>query len=150
MPENTEKRVNYALVKIVTENIEIEPAGFTEDKPVKINVGLNFGLDINQRLLKVIFMNAFVQEEVPFIKIETACIFAIDPDSWELFARKESNEFVIPRNFAGHLASLTAGTARGILHERTDSTPMNRFFIPANNIEAMIKENVTLPLEPKN
>jgi len=25
---------------------------------------------------------------------------------------------------------------------------MNRFFIPANNIEEMIKEDISLPLEP--
>ncbi|NTU97991.1 MAG: hypothetical protein HGA62_09295 [Chlorobiaceae bacterium] len=150
MPENADRRVNYALVKIITENIEIEPAGFTEDKPVKLNVGLNFGLDPKQHLLKVLFKNEFLQEESPFITIETSCIFAIDPDSWNLFANMESGEFVLPRVFAGHLASLTASTTRGILHERTDSTPMNRFFIPANNIEEMIKENVILPIEPLN
>ncbi|NTV98933.1 MAG: hypothetical protein HGA70_07205 [Chlorobiaceae bacterium] len=150
MPENTDRKVNYALVKILTDNIEIEPTGFIEDKPVKINVGLNFGLDAKQHLLKVLFKNAFVQDEVPFVTIESSCIFAIDPDSWELFSNKESNVFVIPQVLAGHFASLTACTARGILHERTDNTPMNRFFIPANNIEEMIKENVTLPLEPQN
>jgi hypothetical protein len=150
MPETTDKRVNYALVKIITENIDIEPAGFTEEKPVKINVGLNFGLDPKQHLLKVLFKNAFVQDEVPFVTIESSCIFAIDPDSWDLFANKETGVFVLPQVFAGHLASITACTARGILHERTDNTPMNRFFIPANNIEEMIKENVALPLETQN
>jgi hypothetical protein len=148
MPENADRRVNFALVKIITENIAIEPTGFTEDKPVKINVGLNFGLDPKQHLLKVLFKNDFIQDEEPFITVETGCIFAIDPDSWTYFATQESGAFVIPQVFAGHLASLTASTARGILHERTDNTPMNRFFIPANNIEEMIKENVSLPLEP--
>ncbi len=148
MPENNDRRVNYALVKIITENVDIEPTGFEENKPVKINVGLNFGLDSKQHLLKVMFMNAFAHEEVPFIKIEASCIFAIDPESWEFFQNRDSGTFTLPQVFAGHLASLTASTTRGILHERTDNTPMNRFFIPANNIEEMIKENVVLPLEP--
>lgn len=66
-----------------------------------------------------------------------------------MFAHEEKGLFILPKNFAGHLATLTASTARGILHNATEKSPLNRFFIPANNIEEMIKENVTLSLQPK-
>jgi hypothetical protein len=148
MSENAERRVNYALVKIVTEQLVVEPTYFEENKPVKINVGLNFGVDSKQKLLKVLFKNDFVQDERSFITIEAGCIFAIDPESWNFFTGQQSGFILLPKHFAGHLASITAGTARGILHERTDQTPMNRFFIPANNIEEIIQQDVNLSLEP--
>ena len=148
MPESNNRRVNFALAQIITGQLEIIPEAIVEDKPVTINAGLNFGIDNNQHLLKVLFKNIFLQEETPFIIIETGCVFAIDPDSWTLFSSQEAGYFVLPKNFASHLATLTASTARGILHNRTENTAMNRFFIPANNIEEMIPDNLALPLEP--
>ncbi len=148
MPESNNRRVNFALAQITTEQIELLPEAIVDDKPITINAGLNFGIDNKQHLLKVLFKNIFLQEETPFITIETGCVFAIDPDSWTLFSSQQEGFFVLPKNFAGHLATLTASTARGILHNRTENTPMNRFFIPANNIEDMIPDNLALPLEP--
>ncbi len=149
MPDNSNYRVNFALAQITTEQIELLPELIVEDKPVSINAGLNFGIDNRQHLLKVIFKNTFLQEETPFITIETGCVFAIDPESWTLFSSQQEGFLILPKNFAGHLATLTASTARGILHHSTENTPLNRFFIPANNIEEMIQENIALPLEPQ-
>jgi hypothetical protein len=149
MPENNQHRVSFALVKIMTERIDLTPENIDENKPVKINAGLNFGIDNNQKLIQVLFKNVFEHEDASFITIETGCIFAIDPESWNMFTDTEQKLFIIPKNFAGHLATLTASTARGILHHATENTPMNRFFIPANNVEEMIKEHVALPLNPE-
>ncbi|ACD90259.1 MAG: hypothetical protein HGA81_08840 [Chlorobium limicola] len=149
MSDNHTRRVNFALVKITTEQIDLVPDIIEENSPVKINAGLNFGIDTGKKLLKVLFKNEFLQKEIPFITIETGCIFAFDKDSWNMFAHEEKGLFILPKNFAGHLATLTASTARGILHNATEKSPLNRFFIPANNIEEMIKENVTLSLQPK-
>ncbi|MEI6846616.1 MAG: hypothetical protein WCK32_01035 [Chlorobiaceae bacterium] len=147
MPENNSRQVNFALVQITTEQFELFPDRFVEDRPVTLNAGLNFGVDSRQNLLKVLFKNSFMQENIPFITIEAGCVFTIDPESWSLFSNKKNGFLVLPKNFAGYLASMTASTARGILHGRTENTLMNRFFIPANNIEEMIPENVELPVD---
>ncbi|MBM3163152.1 MAG: hypothetical protein FJZ79_07525 [Chlorobi bacterium] len=149
MPENQQNKVNYALVRITTEQISLSPENIEQDKPVKINAGLNFGIDPAKKLIKVLFKNDFEQENRPFITIEMSCIFALDPASWDLFINDQQELFVLPKGFAGHLASIAAGTARGILHHATENTPLNRFFIPANNVEAMIGEHVALPLNPE-
>ena len=69
MPENNERRVNFALAQITTEQIALLPEVLVEDKPITINAGLNFGIDNKQHLLKVMFKNIFLQEETPFIII---------------------------------------------------------------------------------
>jgi hypothetical protein len=149
MPDNNTRRVNFALAQITTEQLDIFPDLIVEDKPVTLNAALDFGIDSRQNLLKVLFKNVFLQDETPFITIVTGCVFAIDPESWALFCSQQEGFFVLPKNFAGHLATLTASTSRGILHNKTENTPMNRFFIPANNIDEMIPENMALPLEPQ-
>jgi hypothetical protein len=149
MPEISTHQVKFALVQVITEQLDIFPDLIEESKPVTVNVGLNYGLDPRQNLLKVLFKNLFLQEENdPFITIEVGCVFAVDPETWKLFSTQQEGFFVMPKNFAAHLATLTSSTARGILHHRTENTPMNRFLIPANNIEdKMIPDNLALPLE---
>ncbi len=148
MSDSNIARVNFALAQIVTDSLELHPELFDEEKPVSINFAIDFGIDSRQHLLKVLFKNLFLQDETPFITIEAGCIFAIDPSSWSHFCSKDNTSFVLPSNFAGYLATLTAGTARGILHSRSENTPLNRFVIPVHNLEDIIKESVVLQLEP--
>lgn len=147
MPEKASHRVNFALVRIITENIDLIPDSFEEGKPAKINTGLNFGIDTNRNFVKVLYKNTFQQNEKNFIEIEVACIFTINEESWQLFSNKEEGKFILPRGLAGHLAMLTASTARGILHNETEGTPLNRYFIPANNVNDMLPSDVVMPLE---
>ncbi|MCG8376478.1 MAG: hypothetical protein MI702_08335 [Chlorobiales bacterium] len=147
MPEKASHRVNFALVRIITENIDLTPDSFEEGKPAKINTGLNFGIDTNRNFVKVLYKNTFQQNEKNFIEIEVACIFTINEESWQLFSNKEEGKFILPKGLAGHLAMLTASTARGILHNETEGTPFNRYFIPANNVNDMLPSDVVMPLE---
>ena len=147
MPEKASHRVNFALVRIITENIDLIPDSFEEGKPAKINTGLNFGIDTNRNFVKVLYKNTFQQNEKNFIEIEVACIFTVNEESWQLFSNKEEGKFILPKGLAGHLAMLTASTARGILHNETEGTPFNRYFIPANNVNDMLPSDVVMPLE---
>lgn len=147
MPEKASHRVNFALVRIITENIDLIPDSFEEGKPAKINTELNFGLDRDKHLVKVLHKNIFQQDEEAFIEIEVACIFTVDEESWQLFSNKEEGKFILPKGLAGHLAMLTASTARGILHNKTEGKPFNRYFIPANNVNDMLPSDVVMPLE---
>ena len=147
MSENKPHRVNFALVRIITETLDLIQDSFEEGKPAKINTGLNFGIDQDRNLVKVLYKNTFQQDGQDFIEIEIACIFAIDKESWQLLNSKEEGKFILPKGLAGHLATLTASTARGVLHNETEGTPFNRYFIPAGNINDMLPSDVVLPLE---
>lgn len=147
MSENTTHRVNYALAKITTESIDLYPESFEEGKPAKITAALNFGASRNGRLVKVMSKNTFLQDDLDFMEIEVSCLFVLDEESWDLFCETRPDSFVLPRGLAGHLAGLTISTARGILHNETENTPLNNYFIPVNNAGDMIPEDVVLPLE---
>lgn len=147
MPENTQHRVNYALTKITTENIELYPESFEEGKPAKINAGLNFGVNREKKLVKVQCKNTFLQDDLDFMEIEVSCVFALDPQSWEIFCSRKPDSFVLPRDLAGHLADITVGTARGILHNETENTAFNNYFIPSGNMADMLPKDVVLPLQ---
>lgn len=54
-----------------------------------------------------------------------------------------TNTLVIPKGFLRHLAMLTVGTSRGILHAKTEGTCFNKYVLPTINVTLIIKEDAT-------
>lgn len=152
---NQQQRINFALVNIKTEKLDIHPEGFEDGKPVGIQSGVNFGVDKQKQLVKTLFNHNFIhkvedEEEQktikPFIELTVSCVFAFDPESWQFLEKEEEQIFVLPKGLASHFAMMTAGTARGILHNETEHTDYNKFIIPAQNVGDIIPNNVNIPL----
>lgn len=155
MADKKEHRINFALISIKTEKLDIHPDTFMDGKPVSIQAGINFGVDKQKHLVKVLFNHKFVNQEKdqeqqnitdPFIELTVSCVFVLDPESWKLLEKEEEQVFILPHAIASHFAMLTAGTARGILHNETEHTDYNKFIIPANDVGTMIPENVQISL----
>lgn len=152
---NKQHRINFALVNIKTEKLDIHPDAFEDGKPVTIQAGVNFGVDKQKRLVKTLFNHNFVHQEEdqeeqkkakPFIELTVSCVFVLDPESWQILEKEEEQVFILPKGLASHFAMMTAGTARGILHNETEHTDYNKFIIPANNVGDIIPNNVQIPL----
>ena len=152
---NKQHRINFALVNIKTEKMDIHPDAFNDGQPVTVQAGVNFGVDKQKRLVKTLFNHNFVHREEnsenqneaqPFIELIVSCIFVLDPESWKILENEEEQVFVLPKGLASHFAIMTAGTARGILHNETEHTDYNKFIIPANNVGDIIPDNIQIPL----
>ena len=152
---NKQHRINFALVNIKTEKMDIHPGAFNNGQPVTVQTGVNFGVDKQKRLVKTLFNHNFVHREEnsedqkktqPFIELIVSCIFVLDPESWKILENEEKQVFILPKGLASHFAIMTAGTARGILHNETEHTDYNKFIIPANNVGDIIPDNVQIPL----
>ena len=152
---NKQHRINFALVNIKTEKMDIHPDAFNDGQPVTVQAGVNFGVDKQKRLVKTLFNHNFVHREEnsenqneaqPFIELIVSCIFVLDPESWKILENEAEQVFVLPKGLASHFAIMTAGTARGILHNETEHTDYNKFIIPANNVGDIIPDNVQIPL----
>ncbi len=50
----------------------------------------------------------------------------------------------MPKDFMRQLLVITIGTARGVLHTKTENTPFNRFLLPILDATNLIKEDVEL------
>ncbi len=144
--ENADKIIGFSLAKIVTEQFAVIPDIFEEGKEIKLRPELNFGIDTQTKRIMVNILFRFEQEEKPFIILKVACYFTISPNDWNQFRTPNTNALVIPQGFATHLAMLTIGTLRGVLHAKTENTTFNRFIIPAFNITGLIKSDVIFNL----
>ena len=152
---NKQHQINFALVNIKTEKLDIHPEAFEDGKPVAIQAGVNFGVDKQKHLVKTLFNHNFVHKEedreeqknvAPFIELTVSCVFALDPESWQILEKEKEQVFILPKGLASHFAMMTAGTARGILHNETEHTDYNKFIIPAQSVGDIIPNNVQIPL----
>lgn len=135
--------VGFALKRIITEQFAIVEEAY--DDKLKINLGTNirFTVDREKQMIGVFSLFKFEQGKIPFLILEVACHFQIAPASWKTFSISDTEKLVIPQGFMSHLAMLTVGTARGILHTKTEGTHFNQFLLPTINVADMIKSDVT-------
>jgi hypothetical protein len=118
---------------------------YSDSEDVGLSTSLNFGFDKENHVLGIDVKFQFMQNEKSFLLLTVRCAFEIEEKGWNSFA--EENTIRIPEGFASHLAVITVGTARGVLHEKTNDTPFNSFMIPTINLTTIIEEDVVLDID---
>jgi hypothetical protein len=140
-------KIGFLLNKITTDQFAIIESSYKDNEEVQFNYGLNFGFDKETRIIAIFFKFNLQQEGNPFLIIEVGGHFLIEPKTWNTFFNSDSEIITIPKNFMQHLAVITIGTSRGILHTKTENTIFNKFILPTVNVTEMIKEDVVFSLK---
>lgn len=143
--ENDELALQFRITNIETLEFAILEENYNEPEEVGLGTSLNFGFDKDNHALGVDIRFQFMQDEKPFLLITVRCEFEIEEKAWDSFIK--GNTIIIPQGFASHLAVITVGTIRGVLHEKTKETPFNDFIIPTINLTALIQEDVVLDMD---
>lgn len=138
-------KIGFKLKKINTDQFAyIDDAYDDENDEFNLETNIGFGIDSSNSAIKSSVKIQFEQNEKPFLIIEASCEFDIDPKMWKDFT--DETKVKIPKGFMAHLAVITVGTTRGILHDKTENTPYNEFILPTLNVADMIKEDVEFKL----
>lgn len=141
MTEANKDIVRFSIAKVATEQFAVIEEAFTEDVPINLNTNFRFAIDRKSRLVAVFCQFKFEQKGMPFIKVGVSNHFLIADASWKNFL-KDKVTAVIPKGFMIHLTMITVGTARGVLHTKTEGTRFNEFILPTINVMDMVKEDV--------
>lgn len=141
-----QKKVGFLLQGIKTEQFAILNENFSPKKPVEVDSQLLFKFDQKQSLIGVEIGFEYIQSKKILLKIVVSCHFKIEADSWQTFLGIQKGKLVVPKGFMAHLAMITVGTARGVLHVKTESTPFAMFILPAINVVEMIPNDAEIDL----
>lgn len=145
MNENT--KINFGLHKVTTEQFAIVSEFPKEDKEITLNTAYRFVTDIEHRAIATFLKVSFDKIDSPFLIIETGNHFIIEDKSWEKIYNEENKELIIPKGFASHLLMISMGTARGILHCKTENTPYNKYLLPLMNVADMVKSKIQIKVD---
>ncbi len=138
--------IHFKLHKIQT--LQFATIGETPDlspnPPSQQTIEVLFETYENTNLIGCMIDYTILDKERPFIKIKVSCEFEINSDDFEILSDKDKNHITLPKNFAKHLAEITLGTTRGILHEKTANTPFNRYLVGLLDLNTVFKGDIVV------
>ncbi|MEQ8523749.1 hypothetical protein [Gracilimonas sp.] len=141
-----ELALSFRLVSIKTDEFAIIEDSFEEEGKVSLESSFNFRVDKEKHILGTTVKFQFEQNDKPFLIISVTCGFEMEEEAWESLIDVDNNKIIIPEGFASHMAVLTVGTARGVLHEKTSETDFSDFIIPPINLTKIITEDIEIEL----
>ena len=149
MKEEKASKVGFLLSNIKTLEFATIDKAYQEGSPGDLKLGFGFGILEEEKWLACDANVEFSINDSPFIVIKVRCEFEIDPDAWERFADSKKNTITFQDGFLRHLAILTTGTTRGVLHAKTENTKFNQIILPTLNITDVVSDPITFDLDTK-
>lgn len=145
MKRKTENTIGFIIHKIETKQFAILSEELDESE-LTITSGVAFGIDEDNRIIRAMFKYEFISKDKVILILEVYVDFQIEE---KCFGKqiKIKDSLVIPKDFAAHLAMIAVGTARGVLHEKTNGTKLNEFLMPPIDLTASIDEDIAFKFE---
>lgn len=135
-----QKQIAFKIIGIRTVQFAILEDNFDEKKKNQIITDLEF--DINKECHQINVQTSFTFKAAnkPFIILQVRCSYKASEDSWKncIF----ENSIIFPKDFMTHIAMMTIGTARGILHSKTEGSLFNRIILPTINVTELVIEDI--------
>ena len=57
---------------------------------------------------------------------------------------KKDKSWIIPVDFLRYMGTIVVGTARGVLHTKTEGTVLNAYVLPPINVMELVKEDLAV------
>lgn len=139
--ETKEPIVGFQIGRIATEQFAMLPEFYQNSEPIHIQHELEFGADSNNKRIYVRKTARFQHtNDQVFLLISVGCHFNIKPEDWSKLQETPMSDTIIPKDVAIHLAMLTVGTLRGILHVKTENTIFNQYIFPPFDVTSLVPE----------
>jgi len=136
------KQIEFRLVGIKTDEFATFENEFSNDKEYVVNTNLAYSFYQNDKVVATHAKFIFMHIEKPVIVIAVSCFFNML--QWDDYFNNETNTLTMPKNFAQHIGVITVGTARGILHTKTEGTILNSLIIPSINVLELVPNDIII------
>lgn len=144
MEQNQTPPINFSIVGIRTEQYAAITELYREGEEVGFNIEVKYGVSTDDKVIVVNTKCNFMHKGIPFLIIEVANHFQIQPESFAFLIDETIKAVTIPAIFAAHLVLLTVGTTRGALHSKVENTLLSKFIVPSINLSELVKEPVVI------
>jgi len=129
--------IRFRLVNIEEKQFSIFEDVLKLENSIREKVGSGFGINVEQRVIGCGIEYMLLRDDKPFLHIEVVCYFKIEKEDFKHKLIKDGN-IILPVGFAKHLATITTGTARGVLYSHTRNTAFRDYFMSLVNIDDIL------------
>ena len=139
------KNISFRLLNIVTEQFAtFEVENIPDNNDLKSE--LQFSINPDNRVVACKMNFQFLHHNQPLVVLAIVCNFDVEEKSWNENVLS-ANKITLPKHFLEHLCVITVGTARGVLHAKTENTTYNRFLIPTLNVSNLVAKDVVFEIK---
>ncbi len=135
--------MKFRMTKITVDQFAI----LTREAPagdISINIEMNLKYSVEARRIMTSMLFTFEKGSEKALLLEQSCEFEIAKDDWE--ASVSDGKVTIPKSTVEYFGAQTVGVARGVLHCKTEGTPLNGLILPPINITQLVREDMTIKL----
>lgn len=143
--EKNKLSVSFNIVNIQEKQFSTFEIPDVDTGKKKQKIGFGFGADPLKRVIACGCHYTLLVNEQPFLTIHLLCFFEIDERAW-IGKLIEGEKVILPKDFATHLASITASTARGVLFSNTKNTIHQRYLMGLIDPTNFIRENILISI----
>jgi len=140
------KNIPFRLVEIDDRQFAVLQDAYKEDCGVNLKVEVPIKVSDEENMIGVFLNIQFCCEDRPFIVCEIVCNFEITAEAYEsMFVSKgKKKKLVLPVGLCRHLATITVGTARGVLYEKLKKTDFSEFILPTIDLTKIIDKDIEM------
>ncbi len=142
----TTKTVGFYLANINTEQFAIITKEIADGSELSLNIDINFGLDTNMEMIGCFVNIDYLHKKKLALTVKVKCEFKIESDAWASFM-KPPKRLKIPKGFLQHLAIISVGTTRGVLHTKTENTIYNLYPLPTINVSEKLNTDQVFDMD---
>jgi len=135
-------QLGFAIANIRTTEFAILQENFSNKIDSEFYTGFRIGANSDERFIAIHFEVQFLSKKRTVIKLAIECAFEVEQNSFSGFLNEENQQLDIPGDFCRHLAVITVGTARGILHEKLNETDFEDILLPSINVTEHIPDEI--------
>lgn len=139
----TYNKLGFALTGLRTVSFATIDTAYKKTGETNLITGLGFGLDIDNHVVTCNARFSFEKKkDQPFLLLEIQALFEIEKNDFLSKMKQDDRTYLVAKDLAVHFAVLTIGSARGILHAKTEGTIFNEYLLPTINVNEMLQEDV--------
>lgn len=134
--------VRFRMIKITTVQFAILGKVAADEYSIETSTELKHTEDGSSIAVDMTF--SFESNNEKGMILQVLCEFGIHPE--DLQSMTADNKVTIPKSVVEHFIAQTVGTARGILHSKTEGTAFNGIIIPPMNVTTMLDSDMVIEL----
>ncbi|MBJ7880694.1 hypothetical protein [Gelidibacter salicanalis] len=143
----TYNQLGFAFTGLRTVSFASIDVAYKKTGTVNLISKVGFGVDIDEHVISCNVKFSFEKKvNQPFLILEVQAIFDIEKNDFINKVKQGDGSYLVSKGLAIHFAVLTVGSARGILHAKTEGTVYNEYLLPTIDVKQMVEEDVVFRL----
>ncbi len=130
--------IPYRIVRIETKQFAFFPDLFKNGEQVEVMTSFGFSVSLERALIRCQSKFNYLQGDNSLLILEIATFFQIADEG----VKEIESQGVIPIDFLRYMGTIAVGTARGIIHSKTEGTALNPVVLPPINLVDAIKDDL--------